>query len=64
MSNLYTITYPERRAVTAETLILWASDAVANRDTDIEASAGELLNDMPLVIRILHDSGYATVARR
>jgi hypothetical protein len=62
--TMYEIVYPERRWVTADRLIIWACDAVANGDTSIEATREEIQADVGLAIEILHDSGYATVTTR
>lgn len=57
----YPIVYPERRMVTREQLTLWASDAVANGDTSIEATNEEIEASFALVRQVLDDSGYATI---
>ena len=59
--NLYPVFCGERRLVSRERLNLWASDAVANGDTDIEATNDEIASDFGLCRSILSDSGYAEV---
>jgi hypothetical protein len=58
------IAYPESRMVSQEQLTIWALDAIANEDTDIQASEEELRADFDLVRQVLDDSGYATIVSR
>ena len=54
----YQLVYPSRRIVTGERLQMWAHDALANGDTEIEAST-----DLE-AIDVLEDCGFITVSTR
>lgn len=59
---MYTIVYPERRVVSAERLIMWAQDDIANGKSDVFASPDEV-ETVEQAIRVLNDSGTVTVTR-
>ena len=52
----YQIVYPSRRIVTGERLQMWADDAFANGDTEIEASSDQEAID------VLEDCGFITIS--
>ena len=52
----YQIVYPSHRVVTGERLQMWAHDAFANGDTDIEASTDQE------AINVLEDCGFITIS--
>ena len=55
--------WPQTRDVPVATVIAWALDAIANGDSDIDATEAELHADPRLARYIVSDSGYATFAR-
>lgn len=61
MTKRYHIVFPEENYVTAEQLIQWAKDDVANRKTTLAATQSEV-RCVEDAIAILHDSGTVTVS--
>ena len=61
MTIFYPVFVGERRMIPRDQLNRWAGDAVANGDTDINATAAEIAADFDLCRKILSDSGYAEV---
>jgi hypothetical protein len=55
----YRVLYPEARKVTADVIVGWYKDAVANEEVAGEAAS----NDIEAMIVELEDSGLVAVAR-
>jgi hypothetical protein len=59
VSETYQLLYPEKRIVTANRILVWHQDAVANR----EVEGGLDFDDVAGAIAQLEDAGLITVAR-
>ena len=62
-SRTYKLSYPERRSVSAETLIIWATDAVRNGEWLIEGKSvqeciDEVQTNVQTAIDVLEDCGH------
>lgn len=58
----YLIIWPQRRMVTAEQLITWARDDIANGDSDLVETQEQVVT-VADAIAVLNDSGSVTFGR-
>lgn len=63
MLMYFNMIWPERRAVSESQIIVWASDAIANKEINEEFSTAVESGDAMTCAEALHEAGLITLAR-